>query len=136
MKAFKKNQVVIHFSNLDGKGTWSFTRAVVKSCGNVKMTLENAETGAMMGTNFRPDAERTYTRTWEGKSVTHNWTHFTLPDMSDAEAHSVCIGAAIIYLADQNAHFDHCLAQGNGAAYDASINKQRAELHEPRSIKR
>lgn len=136
MKAFKKNQVVIHFANLDGKGTWGFTRAVVKSCGNVKMTLENAETGAMMGTNFRPDAERTYTRNWEGKSVTHNWTHFTLADMSDEVAHSICIGAAIIYLADQNAHFDRCLSQGNGAAYDASINKQRAELHEPRSIKR
>lgn len=135
-KEFKKGQVVIHFSNYDSKGTWSWTRAVVKSCGNVKMTLENAETGAMMGANFFPDSRRTYIINWKGEEFIKNYAYFTLADMTDAEAHSIAVGAAMIYLADQRKHYAACLAQGNGAGYDAAINKEAAQLHEPRSLKR
>ncbi len=135
-KEFKKGQMVIHFSNWDGKGTWCFTRAVVKSCGNVKMTLQNAETGDMMGTNFFPDTRRTYTSKWNGEEITQNYRYFTTTDMTDDEAHELCIKAAEIFLADERRHYDNCLAQGNGAAYDAAINREIAKLHEPRSLKR
>lgn len=135
-KEFKKGQAVIHFHTYDGKGTWRFTRAIVVSCGAKKMTLKNAETSAMMGCNFRPDSSRTYTTIWKGQEFVQNYGHFTLADMTDDEAHAVCIEAAKIELVDKNAHYDKCLAGGHGAGYDAAINKERAELHEPRSMKR
>lgn len=136
MKAFKKNQTVIHFMNGDSKGTWLWTRSIVKSCGAKRMTLEHAETGEMMGCNYRPDAEKTYSREWNGEVIVQNWGHFTLPDMSDEEAVAVCLERGAATLVAENEHYDRCLAGGHGEAYDKVIHQSRAALHEPRAMKR
>lgn len=136
MKAFKKGQAVIHFQCYDRKGTWCFTRAVVKSCGNKKMTLEHAETGAMMGCNFRPDAEKTYEQVWKGETTIRNWGHFTLADMSDEEAIAVCLERGAMTVVDQHAHYDQRETTSEDAGYLAALAKGRAEIHEPRAMKR
>ena len=135
MKAFKKGQTVIHFNSYDRKGTWCFTRAVVKSCGAKKMTLENAETGEMMGCDFAPNADTTYQQTWKGETISVNHTHFTLADMTDEEAHALCLEHARLQILDENTRFDRCISGSNNQLYIDAIERNRAELHEPRSMK-
>lgn len=134
-KEFKKGQVVVCFCNYDSKGTWTWRRALVISCGAKRMHLQDVTTGQNMGADFRPNSSRTYSSTWQGNTVVQNYRHFTLADMSDAEAHQVALEAAAIYLDDQRAHYARCLAQGSGRAYDASIQRNLDALHEPRVIK-
>ena len=136
-KEFKKDQVVVTFSSVDHKGTWKYTRAVVKSCGAKKMTLINAETGAMMGSNFQPNSARTSVVSYEGKEVVQNLSCFTLADMSDEEAVLVCLEHAALTIADKNASFDECIkSNASNEGYCKNIEENRAELHEPRAIKR
>lgn len=134
-KEFKKGQLVINFSSYDGKGTWGWTRAVVKSCGNVKMTLENAETGAMMGNNFRPDSAQSYDVTWKGE-VSTNWHNdVTLPDMGDDEATAKCLELAAAYLERQVAMNNRKLTMPDVYSTEG-VKQTLASLHEPRAIKR
>lgn len=136
-KEFKKDQVVVTFSSHDGKGTWKYSRAVVKSCGAKKMTLIDEATSAMMGSNFKPNSDRTYEVSFEGKTTVKNYTHFTLADMSDEEAVAVCIEAAKTQLLDENNRYDECIKNNaESVHYCKSIEEARAELHEPRAIKR
>jgi len=136
MKAFNKGQAVIHFAYYDRKGTWCFTRAIVKSCGAKKMTLENADTGVMMGNNFEPNADTTYEVTWQGVSSVRAKLSFTLADMPDEEAHATCLKHAALELIDLHEHFDGCIERSTDERYSAAIERSRAELHEPRSLKR
>lgn len=136
MKAFTKGQTVIHFADYDRKGTWIYTRAIVKSCGVQKMTLENAETGVMMGRDFEPNADRTYEITFQGVTSIRNNTNFTLADMTDAEAEAVCLAHGALTVIDQQAHYEKCGTTSDHAGYLAAIAKARAEIHEPRALKR
>lgn len=136
-KEFKKDQVVVTFSSYDGLGTWKYSRAVVKSCGAKKMTLLDEATGVMMGSNFKPNSDRTYEVTFEGKTTVKSYTYFTLADMSDEEAVAVCLEAARIYLLEKNATYDECIKNNASSThYCKSIEDDRADLHEPRAIKR
>lgn len=136
-KEFKKGQKVVVFSSWDGKGTWTYTRAVVKSCGVKQMTLLNAATEEMMGNHFAPNSEKTYSINWQGKVIVKNHTHFTMADMTEDEAISVCLEAAKAYLAEKNEHYDECIARNaDKESYCNSINRDRAELHEPRAVSR
>lgn len=136
-KAFKKGQNVIHFADWDRQGTWVFIRAIVKSCGSVRMTLENAETGVMMGNHFQPDAETTLSRTWQGETIIQNRSHFTLADMTDDEAHAICLKHGALTIADEQTHFNGCVERhADNPSYCAVIENKRAALHEPRSLKR
>jgi len=132
-KEFKKGQAVIHFSNWDSKGTWYFRRAIVKSCGAKQMTLEAVDSGEMMGCNFRPNSDTHYTLTWQGQERTAQHSACTMADMTDEEAHAVCIRMAEGTLAQEREHFANCLKRNAGAGYDNAIKRKQAELHEPRS---
>ena len=136
MKEFKKGQQVVHFASYDRKGTWSFTRATVQSCGEKQMTLVNSETGVMMGRQFRPNSERTYEQNYGGKVIVQNWRDVTMADMTDEEAHAMCLELAAVELEAERQHFARCLATSTSEGYTKAIEKSQAELHEPRSMKR
>lgn len=131
---FKKGQTVIHFSSEDYKGTVSFTRALVKSCGKVKMTLENAETGVMMGTNFRPDTSRFVETTYKGKTIQNWYNDLTMSDMTDDEAVAMCLELAAAELARNLVNLN--LKLTSDAYNHDAVRESIAALHEPRAVKR
>lgn len=136
-KEFTKGQVVIRFASLDHKGTWGFTRAIVGSCGAKQMTLSIQATGQLMGRTFEPNSKTTYVNTFQGVTYIRNHTGFTMADMSDEEAHAVCIKHAELQLATERAHFASRIAEhADDAGYVAAIKKLEAQLHEAQSIKR
>ena len=133
-KAFKKGQLAIYFMSLDGKGTFIWTRALVKSCGEKKMTLENAETGAMMGSNFRPTHSQSYQTTYQGEVHTSWYSDVTLPDMDDEAAQRTALELAAAYLVRQKAMMESKLTS-DVYNHDA-VRESMAALHEPRAEKR
>lgn len=135
-KEFKKDQVVIHFSSWDRKGTWCFTRAIVGSCGAKQMTLRNAVTGEMMGCHFRPDSKNEYTYVFQGKEGVNYWNDVTKPDMSDEDASALCLEFAAAELIRERAKFEHSIATSDSVGYTKATEKAFSELHEPRSLKR
>lgn len=136
MKEFKKGQPVVHFMSYDRKGTWTFTRATVQSCGEKQMTLVNTETGEMMGRNFRPNSVRTYTQNYGGQEHTQQYRDVTMADMTDEQAHKMCLELASVELAAERTHYSNCLARSTSGQYTKAIEKSLSELHEPRSMKR
>lgn len=117
--AFKKAQAVTYIADWDHKGTVTFRHAIVYSCGKKQMVLTDAATGEEMGRHFAPELG----------SLTG-----TFPRMTDDEARAACLKAAEAILEDQRARYAACLARGHGDAYNASIRKDLAKLHEPRAI--
>jgi hypothetical protein len=137
MKAFKKGQIVIHFSDWDSKGTWSYTRAVVMSCGVKQMTLVNADTGVMMGRHFHPGADVTWTQVWAGAEITRQRTAITLPDLADEEAHAMALEFAKAHMAHERAEYERLIAtHPDNPRYIAAVRKDLAELHAAEAFKR
>jgi hypothetical protein len=118
-KAFTKGQEVTQIADWDRKGTVTFRHAVVYSCGAKQMVLTDAETGEEMGRNFRPVVGEVCG---------------TFPRMTDEEARAACLRAAEAILDYERAHYNRCLSGGHSEAYNASVRKDLAALHEPRAI--
>jgi len=117
---FKKFQEVTLIQSWDDKGTVSFEHAIVEACGKKQMTLRHID-GTMLGRNFLPTREQ-YSR-----AIVVPTSEFT---------ETLALAHAEEILAYQRAHFARCLANKCGDAYDRSIRKDIAELHEPRVIQR
>lgn len=133
-KAFKKGQFAIYFISADGKGTFNWTRALVKSCGEKKMTLENAETGDMMGSNFRPDHSQNYEINYKGETHVKWYVDVATPDMDDASAERTALELAAAYLVREKAQLESKI--GNTVYNQEGVLESLASLHEPRAVKR
>lgn len=120
-KAFNKGDLVTYIADWDRKGTVYFRHAVVYSCGKKQMVLTDAETGEEMGRHFAP------VRGEDGACG-------TFPRMTDEDARAACLKAAERILERERAHYERCLAAGNGADYDAAIRRNIEALHDPRAI--
>ena len=135
-KEFKKGQTVIYFASWDRKGTWYFKRALVKSCGAQQMTLLELSTEKMMGCNFRPNSMSVREYVYQGVAGVSHYSDCTKADMTDEEAHALCLEFAAAELVRERAHIERCIAQSETAGYTKAMEKKLAELHEPRSMQR
>lgn len=140
-KAFKKGEEVVCISKYDDRSFY-FTRAIVQSCGKVKMTLSNKETGAMMGCDFCP-AEGFVSRffsqqfTENDRPVWHAITFGTFKNMTDDEAVAACEMFAETYRVYQiGVHLRNAerheqeYNNGNESAYSKGQRADAAKLSE------
>lgn len=118
-KAFKKGDLVTYIDDWDRKGSTYYRHAVVYSCGKKQMVLTDAETGVEMGRNFRP--ERASGLGDQG----------TFPRLTEEEARAHGIALAEVIIEREIERYGHCLTIGAGDAYDSSIRKDIAQIHEP-----
>lgn len=133
MAAFKKGQLVTVLGTWDGKGTVFYQQAIVYSCGKKQMVLTDEATGEELGARFYNP------RIGDVSEARGNGGHWqgVFPRMSDAEAELLCLEAGALMLIAYNEHFDFRIKQwGSNLQYKASMEKSRAELHEPRAVKR
>lgn len=128
-KAFRKGELVTYISSWDNKGTFSYTQAVVHSCGKVQMVLTEETSGREMGRHFKPAVADTATLS------TFNWNG-TFKRMSDAEAEALCLklGAELpaVFEAENARREAWNVQQGRTCLCPHDLN----ELHEPRALKR
>lgn len=121
--AFTKGQVVIQVASVDGKGTFSWSRAIVKSCGKKQMTLCHPVTGAMLGNHFRPE---------HGVDIANGQSYGVVADMTDEQADKYTMTIAQLYvtrkmfgLEDQ---LDDAKARKAPVAYVELMEKQFEEF--------
>lgn len=97
MKAFKKNELAVYV-RYDNK-TFNFRRVEVVSCGEKRMTLKDATTGEMLGSDFDPMVgfgSPRYSAEWmaanfaNGRPVHHMFRSATFKDMTNVEATELC----------------------------------------------
>lgn len=145
MKDFTKGQKVIHISLYNRNGAFTFTRAIVQSCGKKQMTLLNEKTGEMMGRNFCPlegfKSVHHDIEAWAAKDnrpMHHVCQSGTFRDMSDEEAHALCLKLSAEWIAADLVRLERCKASSNHQAYINSIQRDidilKAET--PRAIQR
>ena len=94
-KAFTKGQEVTLISNWDGKGTFSYTHAIVYSCGQKQMILTDAMNNKELGRNFKPVMGEFY------------YTGAVFPRMSDERAIAVACEAASNFLKEEEIDISH-----------------------------
>jgi hypothetical protein len=130
--AFSKGQLVTVIGTWDQKGTAFYRHAIVYSCGYKRMILTDATTGEETGSWRNP-------KVGDVKDAAGNGGHWhgVFPRMSDAEAEALCIEAATLMLVAYNAHYEHRIQQyASDPKFVQVMLKHKAELHEPRFIKR
>lgn len=123
-KDFTKGQIVIVASNYDSKGTWSWQRARVVSCGTKQMTLETLD-GEMMGRNFPPRFEVNYIIADQKPNINHT---IVMADRSDEEAVTLISSWAAYTIEWETWRLNWCLKGNHGEAYDSSINRELSKL--------
>lgn len=125
---FKKGERVTYVADWDSRGTFYFIQAFVHSCGGKKVVLYNAETQQLLGRHFRPEIGII-----QGVG---RQTNGIFKQMSDDEAHAVCLAEAASYLAWRRQTIaDSIEKSASGSLYAKAMEKQLAELHEPMSMK-
>lgn len=130
-KAFKKGDLVTIIGNWDSKGTAYFQHAIVHSCGTKRMVLTSEASGEELGRNFLPveATDVVVTNETVGRSL-------TFKRLSDEEATALCLEMGANVIKYETEHFDRCVARSESVHYQAAIERSRAQLHEPRAIKR
>lgn len=134
-KAFKKGESAIFIGNWDGESVFYFRRVIVKSCGKVRMTLEDAATGEMMGADFEPSEGFTCKMGFCDKSRGDFRKDFmfcsvgTFKDMTDEEASAICLQLAIEYKQHMlDTYQTQAKRDPNSTAYNASIMRSHDAL--------
>ena len=135
-KAFRKGQEVTHIQNWDNKGTFTYTHAIVYSCGTKQMVLTDAANGREMGRHYQPELGRLEASVMDRDGVEYQLLPGgTFPRMTDEEAEAACLLAA----ANRNEHYrEHyeALKLGYWAQDPAVMDREIAALHEPRALNR
>lgn len=127
-KAFTKGERVTLIQSWDNKGTAAYRHAVVYSCGKARMVLTSEATGEEIGRNFTP------ARGNMESVAAFNW-YGVFTRMTDEDAAALCldVGARVVEAA--RAQYRACVARNNSPEYRAAMDKNEAELHEPRVLR-
>lgn len=125
MKAFEKGQQVILINDYDSKGTVTIRKAVVRSCGEKRMTLVDETTGNCLGRDFEP-VEGSLSMVRDGCFVKMAGGTFLRVEDKIAEAMAVKVAQSIIDY--EKARYTKIL-EGGESQY---IQDALARIHEPR----
>ena len=134
--AFKKGQEVTYIQNWDSNGTFTYTHAVVYSCGQKQMVLTDAGNGREMGRRFKPELGHLEAGYGDRNGIAfHVLPGGTFPRMTDEEAEAACLLAGAAQNAHYAAHWEGLKATVWAHAPEV-MDEEIAELHEPRALNR
>lgn len=124
---FRKGELVTYINDWDRKGTFSYTHAVVFSCGKKQMVLTDAVSGKELGRHFQPVIG----------IYNEQVPAATFPRLTDEKAEEICRNFGERFNAINKANYERCIANHvNNAGYCKAIQEDIDQLHEPRAINR
>lgn len=123
MAKFTKGEAVTYLQNWDRKGTVRIVNLVVYSCGKQRMVLVDEAGVKFPGMFFQP-----VTNQYDFGRVVSRLT------AEQAEIEGLRLGAEIA--SEELRRLKHCIAANvTNKGYIIAINKDIADLHEPRIVK-
>lgn len=142
-KAFKKGEIVTYVGIYSREtGAFYFRTCVVMSCGAKRMTLADATTGKMLGSDFCPleGFASLYHRQLENdtRPACVFYGHGTFKHMADADAERFCLECSALWIEAERQHIAACIARdGASAGYVAAMQAKQAAFAEcaPSAIK-
>jgi len=141
-KGFKKGDEVTFINTWDDKGTFSYTHAVVHSCGKKQMVLTGLD-GKELGRHFHPAFHMPgmmrpcysaipYT---DKRDIVY-WNG-TVNRLSDEGAEKLCIAVGEAFVAARRVECQNLIEKHrDSVAYCRAMELTIKELHEGRAIKR